>query len=105
MDYKYLEQEYRDDTIVRSLHAREQEHYHYALDIANFKHMLTEQSVSDALRNDVNRRISETIIQMEKVEAAYVALEAQVADPVAHEAAVSRCRAERELLKAKNLKA
>lgn len=96
MNFEYLEQDYIDDVIAGALHARETEWFHYALDLANFRHVLGATNDPD-LRSDMDARCSAIVKSMDVVEKIYAALKAQITDPARHGAAVARCAARRAL--------
>ena len=94
MIYRQLATTYKDDTIAEALYAREVEHFHYAFDAANFRHLLDELPASP-YRSQVQQRLDDTLTQMANVEAIYRALQSQITDPQAHAAAVARAIAKR----------
>ena len=94
MQYKQLDQTYRDDTIADAIYARELEHYHYDLDRSNYAYMLKTMP-KGPFRDQIQKNHDETIIQMDRVERVYAALQSQITDPDAHAAAVERARAKR----------
>lgn len=119
MDYKYLEQEYKDDAIAAALYGRELEHFHYSLDAVNFTNMLKTLPFGPCqtptlrdkctcmlcYRSVLEMRLKETQDRAAQVAAIYDALIASITDLAAHDAAVARCKAKRDFLKAKELQA
>lgn len=95
MEYKQLEQQYQDDVLAEALHSREREHFHYALDHANFGEMLKQLPPGD-FRAVIEKRLIETASRMAEVETIHAALSTMVKDEAAHAAAVARTRAKRE---------
>lgn len=94
MRYEYLEQDYIDDVIAGALHAREVEHFHYALDLANFQDVLA-ASNDPELRADMQSRIDAITRSLDVVDKIYAALLARIVDPARHALAVARCAQKR----------
>ena len=94
MNYLYLEQDYIDDVIAGALHGREQEHFHYALDLANFQDVL-KASNDPELRADMEARIAAITRSLDVVDKIYAALLSRITDPERHATAVARCAAKR----------
>jgi len=96
MDYTQLQPQYQLDTIAEAMYSREQEHYHYAVDAANFEQMLT-QNLEPAYRTMIETRLTETRARMIEVDAIYAALKSQAdaADQIAFAEAMTRTAAKR----------
>lgn len=85
---------YKNELIAKNVYSREQEFFHYEFDKKNFEHLLT--ILPDGPRKqDVQQRLASTIEQMNYVDAICTALKAQIANPVAYEAAVIKTTTER----------
>ena len=89
MNFAQLPTTYKDDTIAEAMYARELEYFHYQFDAQNFKHLLATEPAGP-YRTDLENRLADTLAQMQKVDAIYAALQAQITDPEAHAAAVAR---------------
>lgn len=89
MDYQQIQPAYKDDVIAEALHARELEHFHYAFDAQNFRHLLA-HAPAGPFRDSIQARLDTTLEQMANVEAIHAALQSQIIDPDAHAAAVAR---------------
>jgi hypothetical protein len=94
MDYKQLDQDYRDDLLADALYSREVEYFHYDFDRSNFVEMLKHLPKGE-YRSSIEKRLAETEEQMRRVSAIYAALETKVVDAEAHERAVARGREKR----------
>lgn len=94
MKYDYLEQDYIDDVIADALHARETEHFHYALDLANFE-FIVKNTNDPKLILDMQERIATINGHIYVVQKVYDALQTQITDPARHAAAVARSAAKR----------
>ena len=94
MIYQQLPNTYKSDTIAEALYAREVEHFHYAFDAANFRHLM-DTLPDGAYRSQVGQRLDDTLMQMANVEAIHAALQSQITDQQAHAAAVARAIAKR----------
>ena len=95
MKYDYLEQDYIDDVIADALHAREAEHFHYALDLANFE-FIVKNTNDPKLILDMQERIATINGHIYVVQKVYEALQKQITDPARHAAAVKRCEIKRK---------
>ncbi len=95
MQYKQLDQTYRDDTIAEAMYAREVEFFHYDFDRVNYAQML-QTLPKGPFRDQVQKNHDETIVQMDRVERVYAALQSQITDQESHAAAVQRCRGKRD---------
>lgn len=95
MKYTQLTQEYKEDTLVEALYARELEYFHYDFDRVNFEKML-ELLPNGEFRDLIQTRLKETLVQMKNVEKVYEALESQIVDHEAHKVAIARALARRE---------
>jgi len=95
MNYKQLPSTYKADTIAAAMYAREIEYFHYEFDLNNFEFLLLDEPEGPR-REDLKERRSSTTDQMAHVENVYKALEAQITDQAAHEAAIIRTTKKRE---------
>jgi hypothetical protein len=102
MEYMQLSQQYRDDAIAEAMHGREREHFHYALDHANFTEMLKTLPDGD-YKTMIAKRLQETASRMAEVDLIHSALAAQVVDQTAHNAAVVRTTDKRDAAEAAQL--
>lgn len=89
MIFNQLASTHLEDTIAEAMHGRELEFFHYDFDRVNFEHMLSQLPDSD-YRRQVETRLAETLVQMNIVETIYQALQAQILDETAHQAAIVR---------------
>jgi hypothetical protein len=71
------------------------EYFHYDFDKKNFEQMLAVMPVDAPNRADLEKRLSDTMAQMEIVKSIYDALLAQIDDQAAYAAAVARAEAKR----------
>jgi 4-hydroxy-3-methylbut-2-enyl diphosphate reductase IspH len=95
MKYKQLTQQYRDDTLAEAMYGREVEYFHYEFDSVNFTTLL--KTLPDgAERDSLQERLTQTLVQMDYVDKVYQALEAQITDQEAHEAAIVRTTQKRK---------
>lgn len=95
MIYKQLESTYKDDVLAEAMYAREVEFFHYDFDRRNFISILS-QMESGPEKKALESRLNETIDQMAAVDNIYKALEEQIADENAHEAAILRTALKRK---------
>lgn len=97
MKYQQLKQDYIDDTIAEALYAREMEFFHYDFDRGNYQKMIDALPINTdpKYRADLQKRINDTLVQMESVDRIYAALTGQITDAARHEAAVVRTTAKR----------
>jgi hypothetical protein len=94
MIYTQLPTNYKYDVIAEAIYARELEYFHYDFDRVNFENIL--ESLPDgSAKDDIRSRLSITIEQMQKVELIIKALNAQIDDTEAYNAAVERMTAKR----------
>jgi len=103
MIYTQLSKNYKYQVIAESIYGRELEHFHYDFDKKNFERILETATEGD-YKTDVEKRLSDTLMQMAKVEAIYAALMSQVDDQEAYDAAVIRTTEKREADKLKEKK-
>lgn len=89
--FKYSNQTYRDDVIAAALISREKEIFHYEFDIENFTYILN-NTADLGMKKDMEKRISDTHRQLAIAQGTYNALEAQIIDQAAHQAALVRVR-------------
>lgn len=92
--YKHCTDDYQWDIIAEQIYNREHEHYHYELDRQNFVKML-ETLEPGQFRDQIQERLDSTIREQSKVEAVYNALQAQIDDQAAFDAAMARVVAKR----------
>ena len=92
MHYQQLPKTYRDDTIADAMYAREVEFFHYDFDRANYVAML-KTLPSGAFRDNVEKLLAETLMQIDSVNRIYAALQSQAGS--GHAAAVKRAAAKR----------
>ena len=89
MIYTQLSKNYKYEVIAEAIYGRELEHFHYDFDKINFERILETATEGD-YKTDIEKRLSDTLMQMEKVEAIYASLMSQVDDQEAYAAAVIR---------------
>jgi len=89
MDYNLINANYKYDQLATAIQSRQLEHFHYNLDRVNFIEMLT-QDLSADYRSNIEKRLADTISRMAEVESIYQALNAQIDDQTAYDAAVAR---------------
>lgn len=100
MNYQQLTKEYQDDHLANAMLGREMEYFHYDFDRKNFENLL--RTLPDgACKNDVDKRLADTVKAMENVAAFYEALKLQIRSEEAHAAAVARVQAKRKLEESK----
>ena len=90
MEYTQISQDYKYDLLAEQLYSREVEHFHYNFDKQNLENMLAAMSQEEPNRANIQQRLNDTITQMNIVEQIYNALQAQITDPAAYQAAVIR---------------
>lgn len=95
MIYSQLSKSYKLEYIAIAVHARETEYFHYEFDLINFRYLLGVLT-DGAAKVDIEKRIGETMQQMEMVEKVHAALLAQIDDPDAYQAAVLKVTVKRE---------
>ena len=89
MIYSQLDNTYKYDTLAEAVYGREVEYFHYDFDRKNFEHLLANLPDS-SYTQDIAKRLADTVMQMQSVEAIMAALLAQVDDQSAYDAAVLR---------------
>jgi hypothetical protein len=89
MDYNLINANYKYDQLATAIQSRQLEHFHYNLDRVNFIEMLT-QDLSADYRSNIEKRLADTISRMAEVESIYQALNTQIDDQTAYDAAVAR---------------
>lgn len=92
MQYTNLPANLKYDTLAAAIKGREVEHFHYNLDKSNFETMLLTLE-EGPFRDEIVQRLADTVREMNKVEAIYNALVAQIDDQVAYAEAVARLNA------------
>jgi hypothetical protein len=95
MFYSQLTNNYKYDVLAEAMYAREVEHFHYDFDRKNFEHLLANATDNEFAAN-VAERLKDTRKQMGNVEAIMAALQDQIEDQAAYDAAVARVTAKRE---------
>jgi hypothetical protein len=95
MIYTQLNNEYKYDTLADAMYAREVEYFHYDFDRKNFEHLLANATDNEFAAN-VAERLDATRKQMGNVAAIITALQNQIEDQAAYDAAVVRVTAKRE---------
>lgn len=95
MFYSQLTNNYKYDVLAEAMYAREVEHFHYDFDRKNFEHLLANATDNEFAAN-VAERLKDTRKQMGNVEAIMAALQGQIEDQAAYDAAVARVTAKRE---------
>ena len=89
MDYNLINANYKYDQLATAIQSRQVEHFHYNLDRVNFIEMLT-QDLSADYRANIEKKLADTISRMAEVESIYQALNSQIDDQAAFDAAVAR---------------
>jgi hypothetical protein len=89
MDYNLINANYKYDQLATAIQSRQHEHFHYNLDRVNFTEMLT-QDLSADYRANIEKKLADTISRMAEVESIYQALNSQIDDQAAFDAAVAR---------------
>lgn len=89
MEYNLINANYKYDQLAAATQSRQLEHFHYNLDRVNFIEMLT-QDLSAEYRANIEQRLTETISRMAEVSSIYEALQSQIDDQTAFDAAVAR---------------
>jgi hypothetical protein len=95
MIYTQLSDEYKYDVIADAIYAREIEHFHYDFDRKNFEYLLANATDNEFAAN-VAERLDTTRKQMGNVVSIMAALQEQIEDQAAYDAAVVRVTAKRE---------
>lgn len=95
MIYTQLSDDYKYDTLAEAVYAREIEHFHYDFDRKNFECLLAKATDNDFAAN-VAERLNDTRKQIGNVEAIMAALQEQIEDQAAYDAAVIRVTAKRK---------
>ena len=95
MIYTQLSDDYKYDVLADAMYAREIEHFHYDFDRKNFEHLLA-NATDNEFASDVADRLEATKKQLGNVEAIMAALQEQIEDQAAYDAAVIRVTAKRE---------
>lgn len=90
----FNEDTYKYDLLAEQIYSREQEWFHYNFDKQNFEDMITRLPEGQA-KNDLLKRLSDTITQMNIVENIHTSLVNQIQDQIAYQAAVERTAAKR----------
>ena len=103
MIYTQLSKNYKYEVIAEALYGRELEHFHYDFDRCNFERLLETEQDGD-YKTDIEKRLSDTLMQMAKIEAIYAALMLQVDDKEAYAEAVIRTTKKRAADKLKEKK-
>jgi len=98
MQYNQLPSSYKYDTIAEAMYSRELEHFHYAFDADNFRHLLA-TTIDGPYKQELQARLDSTLEQMRKVEDIYNALQAQITDAAEYAAAVERATQKRNAAK------
>jgi len=95
MIYTQLSDDYKYDILADAVYAREVEHFHYDFDRKNFEYLLAKATDNEFAAN-VAERLNDTRKQMGNVLAIMAALQEQIEDQAAYDAAVVRVTAKRE---------
>jgi hypothetical protein len=95
MIYTQLNAEYKYDTLADAIYALEIEHFHYDFDRKNFEYLIANATDNEFAAN-VAERLDATRKQMGNVVAIMAALQEQIEDQAAYDAAVIRVTAKRE---------
>ena len=95
MIYTQLSDEYKYDVLADAMYAREIEHFHYDFDRKNFEHLLANATDNEFAAN-IAERLTDTHKQMGNVVAIMSALQEQIDDQAAYDAAVVRVTAKRK---------
>ena len=95
MIYTQLPKNYKHEVIAEAIYGREMEHFHYDFDKQNFERILETAQDGD-YKTDVEKRLSDTLMQMAKVKVIYAALMLQVDDQGAYQEAVITTTKKRE---------
>ena len=95
MIYSQLSTEYKYDTLAEAMYAREVEFFHYEFDRKNFEYIVA-NATDNEFASDVAERLEATKKQMGNVAAIMAALQEQIEDQAAYDAAVVRVTAKRE---------
>lgn len=105
MKYEFLTEDEQDDAIAEALYEREKEHFHYALNVANFEDILAslppEASLWTVGKNNepytmyLARLIAEHQTEMAKVEKTHGALSKQLPAGARRNAAAQRVATKR----------
>jgi len=95
MEYTQLPKEYKYDVIAGAMYAREVELFHYDFDRINFEYLLS-QLPEGEYYNEIQKRLDDTVRQMERVIIFRKSLVAQIDDMDAYTAAVKRAEVQRE---------
>lgn len=94
MNYTQLTNTYKYDLLAENIYSREVEYFHYDFDKKNFEQMLLTMP-EGAERAAIQKRLQDTETQMNVVNNIYLALQSQIDDQVAYDAAVVRAQAKR----------
>jgi len=89
MKYTQLPSTYKYEVLAEAIHNRELEFFHYDFDRINFEHLISTLPEGKH-KDDVKKRLEDTLVQMSYVEAIYKALLLQIDDNTAYDEAVSR---------------
>jgi len=106
MQYEQLTQDEMDDIVAANLHARETEHFHYALNHANYTKMLADPdfaSTPPGWQDHVAKLLESEMAGALQVESVHKALKSHFDDPVRKAAAIERTTAVRADEKAARL--
>jgi len=96
MIYTQLSPEYKYDTIADAIYAREVEYFHYDFDRANFSRLV--ETLPDCpFRDETQKRMNDTIMQMSSVVAIIDALNSQIDNEELYQEAVARAIARRKV--------
>lgn len=95
MKYTQLSNNYKYDTLASAIYGREVEYFHYDFDRLNFEYLLANSTDKEFLEN-VAERLDATRKQMANALSIIEALNAQIDDREAYEAAVVRVTAKRK---------
>jgi hypothetical protein len=95
MEYTQLAKEYKYRHIANAIYARELEYFHYDFDRINFEYLIANLPQSES-RENIEKRLSETKVQMESVMAIVVALNSQIDNKEDYDDAVAYVKQQRE---------
>jgi hypothetical protein len=95
MIYTQISNDYKYDVLAEAMYAREVEHFHYDFDRKNFEYLLANATDSEFAAN-IAERLTDTHKQMGSVVAIMAALQDQIEDQAAYDAAVIRVTAKRK---------
>jgi len=90
-NFKYLDPSYKNEVLATAILGREQEIFHYELNIDNYQHVI-DNAKDSLVKTEFAKRIVSEQRELEKALSIYKALLAQVSDPIELDLVVAKIK-------------